>query len=118
LVGVPVYVERLSGSKYMVQASAQDASTYDVVTNTLKEKVPVVDIQEVLNIDKPFESKNLGFSISFNSDFKLEEGAKMYFTINNLTSVSERYQNALTIEPISLESNIVQLTIKDGVPQK
>ena len=118
LAGVPIYLERLSGSKYMVHATGQDVSTYDVVTNTLKEKVPLVDIQEVLNIDKPFESKNLSFSVTFNNDFKLEEGAKMYFTINNLTSVSERYQNALTIEPISLESNIVELSIKDAVPQK
>src|SRR5690606_29092864 len=62
--------------------------------------------------------KNLSFSIVFNNDFKLEEGAKMYFTINYLTAVAEGYRSALTIEPISIESNIVQLSIKEPVPQK
>lgn len=118
LVGVPIYIERLSGSKYMVYASAKDAATYDVLTNTLQAEIPVVDIQEVLDINKPLETKNLSFSIVFNNDFKLEEGAKMYFTINYLTAVAEGYRSALTIEPISIESNIVQLSIKEPVPQK
>jgi capsular exopolysaccharide synthesis family protein len=118
LVGVPIFIERLSGSKYMVQASAKEASTYDVLTNAVKDRVHLIDIQEVVDIDKPFESKNLSFTITFNNAFSLEEGAKMYFIINNLSSMAEGYQNALTIEPISLESNIVQLSIKQAVPQK
>lgn len=118
LVGVPIYIERLSSSKYMVRASAKEASSYDVLTNASREEIPLVDIEEVLDINKPFESKNLSFSIHFNNAFKVEEGAKMYFTINNLVSQSERYQKALTVEPISLESNIVELTIKEAVPQK
>ena len=118
LVGIPIYIERLSNSKYMVSVKGEEVGTYDVLENRGTGKVPVVDIQEVLDINRPFESKNLSFRITFNDQFKLEEGAKMYFRINNQVYMAEGYRNQLTIEPISKESNIVQLSIRQAVPQK
>jgi capsular exopolysaccharide synthesis family protein len=84
----------------------------------VKERVPIVDIQEVLDINKPFESKNLSFTITFNDAFKLEEDTRMFFKVNNQVSLAEGYRNQLAIEPISKESNIVQLSIQQAVPQK
>src|SRR5690606_12907521 len=118
LVGIPIYIERLSNSKYMISARGEEVGLYDVLSNKGTGKVPVVDIQEVLDINKPFESKNLSFRITFNDQFKLEEESKMYFKINNQTALAEGYRNSLTIEPISKESNIVQLSIQQAVPQK
>ena len=117
-VGLPVYIERLSSSKYMVSAIGKEVPTYDVISNKVKERVPIVDIQEVLDINKPFESKNLSFTITFNDAFKLEEDTRMFFKVNNQVSLAEGYRNQLAIEPISKESNIVQLSIQQAVPQK
>src|SRR5690606_13444217 len=86
LVGIPIYIERLSNSKYMISARGEEVGLYDVLANKGTGKVPVVDIQEVLDINKPFESKNLSFRITFNDQFKLEEESKMYFKINNQTA--------------------------------
>jgi capsular exopolysaccharide synthesis family protein len=72
----------------------------------------------VLDINKPFESKNLSFTITFNDAFKLEEDTRMFFKVNNQVSLAEGYRNQLAIEPISKESNIVQLSIQQAVPQK
>jgi tyrosine-protein kinase Etk/Wzc len=118
LVGVPIYVERLSTTKYMVYASAKDVSTYDVISNRVKEKIPLIDIQEVLDIGKPFESKNLSFRIEFNNAFKVDRDTKMFFKINNQVALAESYRAQLKVEPISIESNIVQLSIRQAVPQK
>lgn len=118
MIGIPIYIERLSSSKYMVKAQGKDVTTYDVLTNRTTGKVPVVDIQEVLDINKPFQSKNLSFSITFNDAYKVEPDTKMFFRVHNQVSLAESYRNQLNIEPISKESNIVQLTIQQAVPQK
>src|SRR5690606_24542904 len=118
LINVPIYIERLSSSKYMVSVRGKEVSTYDVLTNTVKDRAPAVDTQEVVDINKPFQRKNLSFSITFNDALKLEPDSKLFFRINNQVSLAERYRNQLNIEPISKESNIVQLTIEQAVPQK
>lgn len=118
LVGIPIYIERISGSKYMVTAKGDNVATYDVVTNRTTGKAPLVDIQEVVDINKPYQGRNLSFRIEFNSNFPLEPDTKMFFKINNQVHIATSYQRQLDIVPISKESNIVQLSIEQAVPQK
>ena len=117
VTGVKFSVERISGTKYVLTGSGENVHTYDLLTGKVGELIPVFEIEEVVDIEKPFVNKNLAFKIRFNDQIKAD-GEKLYFTINNMTSVAKTYQKKLTIQPISKESNIVELSIKEEVPQK
>jgi capsular exopolysaccharide synthesis family protein len=70
------------------------------------------------SVSKPFVTKNLSFKIKFNEKFKPDRETDMFFVINPLGSLVEDYQKKLVIEPIALESNIVELTVKGPVVEK
>ncbi len=117
VVGANIFIERVSNEKFLISASTENVSTYNLLTGEVVEEIPIFEVQGIQDIDKPFVNKNLAFTIKFNDQVKTE-GAKLSFRINNMISVAEDYQKKLIIEPISRESNIIGLSIKEEVPQK
>jgi capsular exopolysaccharide synthesis family protein len=115
---LPIYIERISSTKFRVIASGKKVSTYSLVTNDVESLVENVEIREEGSVDKPFVSKNLAFTIKFNDQFKTDKDTQMYFVINTLGTLVEGYQNKLSIEPIAMESNIVELGVKGRVIDK
>jgi capsular exopolysaccharide synthesis family protein len=115
---LPIYVERTSATKFRVTASGKNVSTYNIYTNKAESIIPKVEINEEGTVDQPFVSKNLSFKIKFNDQFKTDKDTKTFFSINTLGSMVEDYQNKLNIEPIALESNIVELGVKGRVVAK
>jgi len=115
---MPIYIERITATKFRVVASGKKVSTYNLVTNDLESLVEKVEIREEGSVDKPFVSKNLGFTLKFNDQFKTDKDTQMFFVINTLGTLVEDYQNKLAIEPIAMESNIVELGVKGRVVDK
>jgi capsular exopolysaccharide synthesis family protein len=115
---LPIYIERISSTKFRVIASGKKVSTYSLVTNDVESLVENVEIREEGSVDKPFVSKNLAFTLKFNDQFKTDKDTQMYFVINTLGTLVEGYQNKLSIEPIAMESNIVELGVKGRVIDK
>lgn len=115
---LPIYIERTSPTKFRVAASGKNVSTYNIYTNKAEAIIPKVEINEEGTVDQPFVSKNLSFKIKFNDQFKPDKDTQTFFSINALGSMVEDYQNKLNIEPIALESNIVELGVKGRVVAK
>ncbi|WP_276372005.1 tyrosine-protein kinase [Chryseolinea sp. H1M3-3] len=115
---LPIYIERISSTKFRVTASGKKVSAYNYVTNTVESLVEKVEINEEGSVDKPFVTKNLSFTIKFNDQFKPDKDTQMFFVLNTLGSLVEGYQGKLGIEPIALESNIVELGVKGRVVEK
>jgi len=118
IVDVPVYIELVSSTRYKVRVSAKNVSTYNFYTNQVEGFVDHIDIDEEVPLDKPFANKYLGFKIKFNDLFKVDKDTETFFVLQKMQSLTEGYQNKLNIEPISIESYIVELSIKGGVPAK
>lgn len=118
MVGIPIYIERISDSTYLVQASATGANTFNFYTNTSSESQVTVEINSSRHVDKPFTHKNLGFRIKFNRPFYKDQNTEYYFVINNLNTLAESYREKLEIKPISRESNMVEVTLKVMNPAK
>jgi uncharacterized protein involved in exopolysaccharide biosynthesis len=118
MIFMPIYIERISSTKYKVSASGKKVSTYNLYTDKVESIIEKVEINGEGSTDKPFVSKNLSFRVKFNDQFKPDRDTKMFFVINTLGALVEDYQNKLNIEPIALESNIVEIGVKGRVVDK
>ena len=60
---LPIYIERLSSTKFKFTASGKKVSAYNFITNTVESLVEKVEINEEGSVDKPFVTKNLKASL-------------------------------------------------------
>lgn len=118
IVGVPVYIERNSDSTYSVAVSAKKAGTYNFYTNKVAETVTDYEVNAVGVLGKPFTENNLSFKIKFNRPFYGDTETKYYFIINNLILLADSYREVMDIKPVSLESNLVEVTLKTTNPDR
>ncbi|MEJ1239895.1 CpsD/CapB family tyrosine-protein kinase [Chryseolinea sp. T2] len=117
-IDVPVYVKRISSTRYHVKVSARDVQLYNCFSNKVEGSIPELEINEEVPLDKPLGNKYLNFRIAFNDKYKVEAGDQMFFIIRPLHTLVASYQNNLTAEPISADSKIVSLTVRGEVPEK
>jgi capsular exopolysaccharide synthesis family protein len=118
LVDIPIYIERISSTRYKVRATGKNVNLYNFYTNQVEGNIPLIEIEEEVPLDKPFVSEFLSFSVTFNDIFKTDVETETYFRLNRLQAITEGYQNKLNIDPISLESYIVELSLKGPVAEK
>jgi capsular exopolysaccharide synthesis family protein len=115
---VPIYIKQLPDDRYEVVANGENVDAYSFSTHLVEDFFPYVEIAETREIFMPFESPNLAFTIKFDDRFKTSKGEKTYFVIHNLESLAESYRNSLEVNPISRESNIVELNMEGELPHK
>lgn len=118
LVNVPIHIERMTTDAFRVTVDAKNVNIYNAYTNTVQSSGRHVTINQVGSVSKPFTTKNLSFKIKFDDQFKPDSDTEMYFVITPMGALVENYQQKLAIEPISLESNIVELAVKGPVVEK
>jgi len=118
MVNVPIHIERMTTDAFRVSVDAKNVNIYNAYTNKVQSSGGRVEINQVGSVSKPFTTKNLSFKIKFDDKFKPESGTEMYFVITPIGDLVESYQRKLAIEPISLESNIVELVVKGPVVEK
>ena len=118
MIGVPVYIELVSSTRYKVQASGKNVSIYNPYTNQVESVVDEVEIEEEVPLDKPYANKYLSFSIKFSGPNKVDKETKSFFVLQRVQSLTESYRSKLNIEPISSESFMVELSVKGNVANK
>ncbi len=118
MINVPIYIQRMTSDAFRVTVDGKNVSVYNAYTNKSQGTIGNVSINQVGSVTKPFATKNLGFKIKFNDQFKPDRETEMYFVITPMGALVEDYQKKLAIEPISLESNIVELAVKGPVVEK
>ena len=117
VVGIPIYIKRISSSKCLISASQENVGIYNLVTNNVVGRIPEFRIEEVFEIEKPFVNKYLSFRIVFDEKVKMED-AELFFKTENLENLARAYASRLSVKPVSLKSNIVEVALKEEVPQK
>ncbi len=118
MINVPIYIEKMESESYRIYAEGKDVPMFDMKLNEIADEIPVVDFDKVTTAIDTFENEYLRFKIDFDSTFEFEQGKRYYFIINDLKSLVESYQSNLTIDPLSRESNILQLQTRGTTPAK
>lgn len=65
IIGVPVFIELVSSTRYKVRVSGKNVPTYNFYTNQVESIIDRVEIEEEVPLDKPFVNKYLSFKIKF-----------------------------------------------------
>lgn len=119
IVNVPIFVERLSDTAFSVTALTENAATYNFYTGEGGSSNGKAAIEDLGMEGKAFTTESLSFKLRFNKPYNTTSSDKTYFfIIYDIPSVTEFYQNKLDINPISRESNIVEIIIHGTVPEK
>ena len=118
VIGVPIYIELVSSTRYKVQVSGKNVSIYNPYTNQIESVVDQLEIEEEVPLDKPYVNKYLSFSVKFSGPNKVDKETKSFFVLQRTQFLTELYRKKLSIEPISSESYIVELTLKGNVANK
>jgi capsular exopolysaccharide synthesis family protein len=117
-IDVPVYVRRISSTRYHVKVSARNVQLYNCYSNQVEGSLAELEIDEEVPLDKPLGNKYLNFRIVFNDKYKVEAGDAMYFVMRPLQEMTEAYQRNLSVVPLSSDSRIVALAVDGELPNK
>lgn len=118
IVGVPIYIEQMSDSTFSVRVMGKNVSTYNFYTKKATETLASLDIDAIGIYNRPFTNRNLSFKIKLYRPLYRDSETKYHFVIHNLGSLTDQYREKLEIKPISLESNMVEVSLKTENPAK
>ncbi len=117
-IAVPVYIELISSTRYKVTVSGKNVSIYNPYTNQVEDVVQQIDLEEEVPLGKPYKNKYLSFTVKFNAANKVDRETKSFFVLQRIQTLTDSYRRKLSIEPISSESFIVELTLTGNVAEK
>lgn len=120
LINVPIYITILPNNRLHVQTEASDADSYNFSTDR-SSSVAQVEIDQIININQPFQHEYLRFQLELNRDATLNPNEDLCFMIHSPNSLVSQYQNKLTVEAAEnqdKDARILQLLVEDNVSSK
>ena len=106
LYNVPIYVKLIGDNKYQI-------SVDEKVWHRGREMDLVFSETGILG--EPFESEYFNFTL-FAKDYR--RGNDYYFILKNMDWLTMNYMGRLVVEPFDDNSDMINLSIEDNVPQK
>jgi len=117
VVNMPVYFTFDNGL-IKVSAEANDVELYNISGKKKLKNISEISFQNEMEPASKFESEFLNFHFEIDPSFDLATDEKYFFIIHSPDDLVKRYRDGLSINRISKESNIVQLSILGLVPEK
>ena len=121
LVGVPIYVKIVSENQVQISVEADEASVIDFSTGKTANLLTDIEFSEIVNVDQPFESKFLNFSITASDPSFDYNDYDLCFKVFSTASLIGKYKTAFTATPAD-ETNqdvrVVNISQEASVPQK
>jgi capsular exopolysaccharide synthesis family protein len=119
LLNVPVQIRILSKNKFQLFVEGgQKTKLYNISTNRTSGEIESPEINKIVTIDEPFQSKHLNFKLFLNEGHKAYKGKKYFFEVNSKQNLTKGYQKRLKAKAISRESRIIDLQLEGSVVEK
>ncbi|MES2733227.1 MAG: polysaccharide biosynthesis tyrosine autokinase [Bacteroidota bacterium] len=122
LIGTPIYIKVISDTQYQLHVKAKKAKTFNLVKNIPIKQYDEVEINQTLDLDKPYKDEYMSFKIIVNDTHlplngKASEG-KYFFVINDLNYLTKAYQAKLAAKPLERDSRLMELTSEGEIAEK
>lgn len=121
LVGVPIYVKIVSENQVQISVEADEASVIDFSSGKTVNLLTDIEFNEVVNVDQPFESKFLNFTITASEPSFDYNEYDLCFKVYSTASLVGKYKSAFSATPAD-EANqdvrVVNISQETTVPQK
>ncbi|MCB2378943.1 polysaccharide biosynthesis tyrosine autokinase [Hymenobacter sp. BT635] len=119
LTGVNIAVEPQSDGRFRVRAQAKRGQLYNLQSGEMIRDLLDVNLDQIVAAGDTLRSPLLTAVIEAEPGYPAGTANERYFfTLNDLNSLTSRYQGSLAVRPIEHDSRIVELTLKDVVPAK
>lgn len=121
MTGISVHVKVDTVTRTMrVKAAGKNIALYDLRTNTISEQFdPKVEIDETVPLDQPYKGHpHLRFKVTVPPGRGMDPKADYFFFLNSIDELLRQWSGAVSVDPMSDESNIVILTTTGEVISK
>ncbi|HTE34852.1 MAG TPA: polysaccharide biosynthesis tyrosine autokinase, partial [Chryseolinea sp.] len=118
VIDIPVYIKRISSTRYHVRAKGKSVKVYNFFTNQIETTLEHFEINEEVPLDKPFVNKYLSFKLKFTQHLRGADDGEMLFVVERIQSVTEAYQRNMVIDKLAIDSKIVDISIIGESPAK
>ena len=121
LIGVDYTINIINENKFNLKIKAENVFPYDVLNEKNdKNYIINIDIDKDFNFGEKISEENLySFKISKNTFFNKNHINKKYsLKINTTNKIAQKIRNKITINPVTKDSDILKLSIKDKNPKK
>jgi tyrosine-protein kinase Etk/Wzc len=115
---VPFFITFLSQNKFRLEASINNANVYDVETNNIMFKSEYIQINEVLEFGKPYKNKNIAFTVFLRDPNFIQHESKLYFVINDRTSLTLAYKNKLSVNQPFKDATLLEMSTSGPILAK
>ena len=119
LTGVRIYVDPLPDNRFRVRADAAKGQLYSLPTGELVREVVNPHLDKVVRAGDTLRTALLTAVLLPEPGYPTEGLTERYYvTLHDAASLTQDFQQNLTVRPIDRESRIVELASKGSVPQK
>tara|TARA_B100002052_G_scaffold131625_1_gene120870 strand:- start:82501 stop:84861 length:2361 start_codon:yes stop_codon:yes gene_type:complete len=121
LIGVDYAINIINENKFNLKVKAENVFPYDVLNDKNdKNYIINIDIDKDFSFGEKISEENLySFKISKNTFFNKNHINKKYsLKINTTNKIAQKIRNKITINPVTKDSDILKLSIKDKNPKK
>ena len=110
LVGLPIYIKRISPSEYRVQAEGSDVNVYDLENHEIVRQIGEIEIDRIVKVGEPFVSNHLSFNVHYKPDYETYYKEKYFFRINTLDGLAQYFQGSLSVNLVNEDANIIGIS--------
>jgi capsular exopolysaccharide synthesis family protein len=124
LMRTPIHITFLNDKQYRLQIASEEPTEedplhlYNFISHETMSRRKIVELDTILKVGQSFRTSFMRFKLDNIEPEVLDKGTSYYFTISSLDDITESYRRNLSTAPISEESNIVNLSLTSGVPEK
>ena len=117
-VGVPVYVKLIDEQLYRLKVHGENVPVFDLRTDRQVAVIPLIAVDKVLRVGRPYRDPHLGFRIEFLKKPGQFDAEGRFFVINSLADQAGQYQRRLRVHPLGEGSRTLRLSIRGTLPDK
>ncbi len=112
-VNAKIYIKLINSEEFTLSADERDVALYDYSSDQVISKNNTFSITGRFKFGEKITGPNYSFRVLLNNQYENYYTDKdIYFSFNNINSLTAQYKNALEIAPANLEATIVDISFK------
>ena len=119
-VDVKFYIDIVDKKSFRISSKAKEASIYSFIDQKVLYKKENFSFRGKFNFGEEIRGTFFNFKVFLNEEHNIDEiiNNKYYFILNSIHSLTHKYQSSLIIEPVNIESTVVNINHRSSNIEK
>lgn len=113
-IWVNFYVQIINDSTYKLECEAEGVSLYNYMIESVVLEIDSLKMNQIHKFGETIQSEFYSFSLHLDKSirFKLDDGERLFFKLNNLVSLTGSFKGNLSLATKSTTSSVVTISLK------